>query len=309
MSGEHRDTRRLRDAARAVVEHHFGSRPQRLTRLAGGITNVVYRTDHSKGIFVVRLSDDPVKINGYLKEQWAIARAREAGVPVPEVLEVGNRIGQPYMISRAAAGRPATDHPQRLAIVEELGRIAARIHTVRTNGFGETFDWSQNQLSRAGGWADYLRGHLRIEERVALLTQYEMLSAAKARALRAELSRIAKWTDPPSLNHGDLRLKNLLVDDRGQTTALIDWEFCLSAVAPHWDLSLALHDLSIDQKQALLAGYGLSEDEVRVSARSWAALNLVNYAPFVEQAAAQGNEGQLEAYRTRMNGAFDLYSL
>jgi aminoglycoside phosphotransferase (APT) family kinase protein len=228
---------------------------------------------------------------------------------VPDVLEVGNRIGQPYMISHAAAGRPATDHPQRLAIVEELGRIAARIHTVKTNGLGETFDWSQNQLSRADDWAEYLRGHLRIEERVALLTQHGMLSEAKAKALRAELSRIAKWADAPSLNHGDLRLKNLLVDDSGHATALIDWEFCLSAVAPHWDLSLALHDLSIDQKQALLAGYGLNEEEVRSSARSWAALNLVNYAPFVEQAAAQGDEDQLETYRTRMSGALDLYSL
>lgn len=309
MTGEASDARRTREAARAIVEHHFGSRPNRLTRLAGGITNAVYRADHTEGAFVVRLSDDPVKINEYLKEQWAIARAREAGVPVPDVLEVGNRIGQPYMIAHAAAGQPATNHPQRLAIVEELGRIAARIHTVKTDGFGETFDWSQNQLSRAESWADYLRDQLRVEERVALLVEREMLTESKAKALRAELARIARWTDPPTLNHGDLRLKNLLVDDRGQVTALIDWEFCLSAVAPHWDLSLALHDLSVDQKQALLTGYGLSEEEVRAAARSWAALNLVNYAPFVEEAAAEGDEVRLEAYRTRLSGALDLYSL
>ena len=37
------------------------------------------------------------------------------------------------------------------------------------------------------------------------------------------------------------------------------WEFCSSNVAPYWDLSLALHDLSIDAKQASLGGYGVSE--------------------------------------------------
>lgn len=303
------EARRSRAAARAVVEHHFGSAPKRLTRLAGGITNEVYRADHAEGAFVVRLSGDPVKINEYLKEQWAVARARDAGVPVPDVLEVGNRIGRPYMIAKAAAGRPATDHPQRLAIIEELGRLAARIHTVKTDGFGETFDWSQNQLSRAEDWADYLRDHLHVEERVELLVKHDMIGKAKAKALHAELARIAKWTDRPSLNHGDLRLKNLLVDDKGQVTALIDWEFCLSAVAPHWDLSLALHDLSVDGKQALLAGYGMGEEAARAAGRSWAALNFVNYAPFVEQAVAQGDEVRLETYRTRLSGALDLYSL
>lgn len=303
------EARRSREAARAVVEHHFGSAPRRLTQLAGGITNEVYRADHPEGAFVVRLSDDPVKINEYLKEQWAIGRAREAGVPVPDVLEVGNRIGRPYMIARVAAGRPATDHPQRLAIIEELGRIAARIHTVKTNGFGETFDWSQNLLSRAEGWADYLRGHLRAEERIELLVRHDLIGQAKAKALHAELARITKWTDQPSLNHGDLRLKNLLVDEDGQVTALIDWEFCLSAVAPHWDLSLALHDLSVDGKQALLAGYGMDEEAVRAAGRSWVALNILNYAPFVEQAVAQGDEARLESYRTRLSGALDLYSL
>jgi hygromycin-B 4-O-kinase len=95
VTGEASDARRTREAARAIVEHHFGSRPNRLTRLAGGITNAVYRADHAEGAFVVRLSDDPVKINEYLKEQWAIARAREAGVPVPDVLEVATGSGSP----------------------------------------------------------------------------------------------------------------------------------------------------------------------------------------------------------------------
>ncbi len=60
-----------------------------------------------------------------------------------------------------------------------------------------------------------------------------------------------------------MRLKNVVVDDRGTITAVIDWEFCTSNLAPYWDLSVALHDLSIDAKQQFLVGYGLRDSKVR----------------------------------------------
>jgi aminoglycoside phosphotransferase (APT) family kinase protein len=58
-----------------------------------------------------------------------------------------------------------------------------------------------------------------------------------------------------------MRLKNVMVDEAGKITAVIDWEFCSSNVAPYWDL--ALHDLSVDAKQAFLGGYGVSEGGAR----------------------------------------------
>lgn len=69
-------------------------------------------------------------------------------------------------------------------------------------------------------------------------------------------------------NHGDLRMKNVLVDQDGGICAILDWEKCMSIVAPHWELALALHDLSIDEKQAFLAGYGLSPEGAGDRARS-----------------------------------------
>lgn len=303
-----RRERRARAMARAAVVLNLGNPPERLTREAGGLTNFVYRAKHVDGEFIIRVNSDPAKINIYLKEQWAISRVREIGVPVPEVLEVGNQVGCPYMIARVVPGCPATDHPDRLGIIEELGRIAALVHTVGTQGFGETFDWSQNRLSRTESWPDYLHNQLDVDRRVAVLVDQRMLSIRQAKALKTELRRIETWTEPPALNHGDLRLKNLLVDKKGRVTALIDWEFCQSAIAPHWDLSLALHDLSIDQKQALLTGYGLSHAAMLAMAPAWKAFNVLNYAPYVEAAVAKGDEPKLQAYRTRLIGALDLYS-
>jgi aminoglycoside phosphotransferase (APT) family kinase protein len=304
------DAREAQSMAEAVIQHYFGSSPVSIVRQGGGLNNFVFAVDHGEGAFIVRMSPQAAKINDYLKEQWAITRARAVGVPTPEVLEVGcEAVSTPYMIARKVKGYEATHHPQRMRILREMGALTALIHTVPTSGYGRTFDWSGNQLSRNESWTDYLTCELKAGERIHQLEAHRLLSAAQAQALRAVLEGIGSWTDAPVLNHGDVRLKNVLVDESGAITALIDWEFCTSNVAPYWDLSLALHDLSIDAKQEYLSGYGLQESDVRAMAPALKALNLINYAPYVTEAAEANDMARLERYRTRLNGALDLFSL
>lgn len=213
------------------------------------------------------------------------------------------------MIARKVKGREATHHPRRMQILREMGRLTALIHTVATSGYGRTFDWSSIQLSRNESWKDYLAFELKAGERIDQLEAQGLLSASQVRALRAALAVIESWTQAPALNHGDVRLKNVLVDEDGAITALIDWEFCTSNVAPYWDLSLALHDLSIDAKQEYLSGYGLQEADVREMAPALKAFNIINYAPYVAEAAEASDTARLERYKTRLNGALDLFSL
>src|SRR5215203_5873084 len=104
----------------------------------------------------------------------------------------------------------------------EMGALTALIHTVPTSRYGRTFDWSGNQLSRNESWTDYLTDELRAGERIDQLEALRLLSATQARALRAALEAIGSWTYAPVLNHGDVRLKNVLVDENGAITALID---------------------------------------------------------------------------------------
>jgi len=58
-----------------------------------------------------------------------------------------------------------------------------------------------------------------------------------------------------------LRLKNVILDEKRRITAIIDWEECMSQIAPYWELSIALHDLTMDEKQSFLDGYGLDLKE------------------------------------------------
>lgn len=235
------DERQARAMARAIITHHFGSKPKRISPKSGGITNFVFEANHADGDFIVRMSPQPAKIKEYLKEQWAMARAHEVGVPVPEVLEVGaDVVPIPYMVSRKVAGSEATHHPERMAILREMGRLTALIHTIPTSSFGHTFDWSSNQLSRKETWAEYLNRELNVEQRLQVLEVNEMLSKSQLKSLRETLRGIARLEADPVLNHGDMRLKNVMVDEAGEITAVIDWEFSSSNIAPYWDLALSL---------------------------------------------------------------------
>jgi aminoglycoside phosphotransferase (APT) family kinase protein len=304
------DEEDVREMARAIVQHHFGRRPRRLLRQGSGLSNFVFLVKHAREEFVVRLSLTPTQLNAYIKEQWAIEKASAAGVPTPEILEVGNEVvPYPYMISRKVRGQEATGHPARLAILREMGRYAALINSVPTTSFGNTFDWSRNQLSRNETWRDFLEREWNIEAQLAVLEKHRMLTPSQLKALCATLKRLADQKFEPALNHGDLRLKNVIVNESGEIAAIIDWETCISTLAPHWDLSIALHDLSIDEKQEFLAGYGLSASKMADIAPMVKAINLINYAPKIERFAEAKDTARLEQYRTRLHGHLDLYSL
>ena len=82
--GDRCDGRAARRLAGVVVGHLLGGSPARLKPLGGGLTNFVFEARHAEGEFVVRLGGHPGKIKDFLKEQWAMARARDAGIPVSE---------------------------------------------------------------------------------------------------------------------------------------------------------------------------------------------------------------------------------
>ena len=303
------DARSARHMVGDILKHLLGGKPKQVTPLGGGLTNFVFEARHAEGTLIVRLSGNPAKVKEYLKEQWAMARAREQGVPVPEVLEVGTEpVPFPYMVSRKVKGTEGTHHPERVRVLRELGRFARLIHAVPTSGFGHTFDWSENRLSRKDTWPDYLRREFHGEQRLALLEQHEMLSRQALKALQAALRGIEAWEVIPVLNHGDLRLKNVIVGPDGEVAALLDWEFCTSNAAPYWDLSLALHDLSVDAKEEFLAGYGMTPREILESAPALRAFNVLNYAAVVERAAKEEDQPTLDRLRARLHGALDLYA-
>jgi hygromycin-B 4-O-kinase len=154
-----------------------------------------------------------------------------------------------------------------------------------------------------------LEKELGVDERLAFLKGQNILPKKKIDTLSALLKKICSWKIDPALNHCDLRLKNVLVNKQGKIKAIIDWEHCTSNIAPYWDFSIALHDLSIDNKQKFLEGYGMDFKEFNRMAYALTVFNLINYVPALKQIIEAKDFVQLEFYKLRINGALDLFSL
>lgn len=294
--------------ARHVLKSKFGVADAKLTRKQGGLANFVFEAITPAGLFVLRIGPAEKRRARFTRERCVIGRVRDAGIPAPEVLDQGEAGDWAYLVLERIAGEPATDHPRRLDIVREASRLAAVcIHRIPTIGFGYDFALEGQCGNGHWSWQAWLDEVLHAGDRLVRLHEHDIVSDEQLETLKEVLDRVRRWTGKPILNHGDLRLKNVLVDEYGKIVSVIDWEHCVSAIGPHWDLSVALHDLSIDQKQAFLDGYGLPAEDVRKFSPVWRLFNAVNYWPVVERYLRRKDAEALEQIRNRFRGALDLY--
>ena len=302
--------RAKKQMAKKVVEHHFGKATKKIEFNAAGKTNFVFSVTTKEGSFIVKIAFTKTKYKDFLKEQWAIQKAHEAGVPVAEILEVGDEIIPfPYLLQRKVEGTEAIHHPDRLEILRKLGKYARVIHSIPTEGFGSLFNWSKNKLSKKKTWVEFLENELQVNGGLNFLETHSILSKKKIKHLRTEYERIKKWKVIPSLNHCDLRLKNVIADEKGDIKAILDWENCASNCAPYWDFSIALHDLSIDAKQKFLEGYEPDIEEFSKKAFALTVFNIINYIPALQRMVDKKDKNNLALYKLRLDGSLDLFSL
>lgn len=300
--------RQYRRLAKAVVKKHFVQDAKRIVYKRSGLTNYVFVVNHVEGQFVIRISPEREKLEAFTKEHWVTREARAHGVPSPEVLVVGDDIGRPYVISRRVTGLEATHHDKRRRVIHKMGEYASIINSIRTNNFGKTFDWAGEPLTVVS-WSDYLDNEWQMEDRLEILERSRLLKTEDVIRLRSILNEAKSIQDSPSLNHGDLRLKNVIVDEDGEITAIIDWDDSLSTLAPPWELSIALHDLSIDEKDSFISGYGLTVRQVEEIAPLLKAFNIMNYAHALDHALKTNDEKTIGQFKLRLGGSLDLYSL
>lgn len=305
-----KQVKEFRDQARFVIEHHFGSRPARIKQRSGGLSNFVFEVKHAEGDFILRIGPDKGRLNAFIKEQWCERVARSAGVPTAEILEVGGTlIPFPYVIARRVEGSDGIHHPERIKIIHELGRLATRINSIKTKGFGETFEWSNNELSRNATFGEYFEREYKYADRIEQLNRSGLCSPQTIKALKRICSEMKKLKPRPVLNHGDLRLKNVIADDDGRIRAIIDWEKATSNNAPSWEFSIALHDLGIDLAEQFVAGYGITPKRLADISPHIKAFNLMNYTDEIGRATREKDRPALARLRARLAGTYDLYVL
>lgn len=297
------------EKANAVIKNLFGKKPEKIDYKTTGFTNFVFEVKVPDGEFIIRISTSPQKIKNFYKEQWVIDRVRKEGVPVAEIIKVGNDvIEHPYMVQKKLVGQVALYHPQKKKILQKMGEYTCVINSIATTAYGKVFDWSDEKICKNFTWKEFLDKEIELDKRIEILERNKMMPHDALEKLRDNLETIQDLNLPTVLNHGDMRRKNVLVDEKGTIKAIIDWEESCSNIAPHWDFSIALHDLSIDDKQFFLEGYGIAPKEYAGIFEAITSINLINYAPIIEELAQKEDKTNLEYYRLRLSGHLDLYT-
>ena len=199
--------------------------------IAGGHSNLTYRVTDSVGRRLVLrrppLSHALASAHDMSREYRIISALSDSAVPVAPALGVCSDLdvnGAPFYVMEFVEGHVIRDQQsaeQHLTVEsrkrasESLIDTLASIHKVDIKGVG------LDDLARQDGY---------IERQ--LKRWYGQWNAQHTRDLAAidrvhdELAKRIPPQGPATIVHGDYRLDNCLVDDSGNTVAVLDWEIC-----------------------------------------------------------------------------------
>jgi Ser/Thr protein kinase RdoA (MazF antagonist) len=170
-----------------------------------------------------------------------------------------------YEILEEAPGRSLKtldhDDAQIAPVLRALGSFVARLHDIRTEGFGlldvrplaEKPTSTQRLRGTHAKWWDYLT--VRLPEHVGSCVDLGALTVAEAQAVFKlfEVFEATCQPEPPCLLHGDLGNHNVFTDGI-EVTALIDWEDALSG-DPIFEVAFWATFHPERRHQAFLDGY------------------------------------------------------
>jgi Ser/Thr protein kinase RdoA (MazF antagonist) len=240
-----------------------------VTPLVGkGRVNRVFVVEAVKHRVVIRMSDRDEALDEYTKEAWCIQHAAARGVSVPSVISVGRCEGNAYIIQSYIAGDDGRDSPApKLGIWRELGKYARLIHAIGVPGFGLRLSEITRGDARKS-WLQYLEYNIESLTENDPLIKLKVLTQLQSKLIRDVFADLRGREFTFGLNHGDLSLKNTIVDKRGRVT-LLDWGSAEAGIVPHHDLIQLLRMNMLQgnpddtQIRAFLDGYGISPPEFK----------------------------------------------
>ncbi|WP_307544566.1 phosphotransferase family protein [Paenibacillus sp. V4I5] len=156
----------------------------------------------------------------------------------------------------------------------QLGEYAKLIHSIQVKGFGENLIdpnngefQSPSHAGSDGSWQGY------VQYNINSLTEYDrfinlgVITQMESQRVRKLFENLKKEPFRFGLNHGDISLKNTIVNQEGQVI-LLDWGSAEVSVVSHGDIIQVMQcqilgeGPNIDEFKAFLDGYGLSEKDL-----------------------------------------------
>ena len=202
------------DLARGLTGVLGGARVESLVRLSGGASRETWSfTADGRALVLQRQRDGAAR--GMGSEAEVLRAAHAAGVPVPELVVDGSssgELGNPFLIVAAVEGetiarkilRDDRFASARGRLTADIGSAMARLHTIDPSTVPSLVE--QDQVSFYRGVLDQLG-----EPHPVFEVAFRWLEANRP------------VTSATTVVHGDFRLGNVMVDERG-LAAVLDWE-------------------------------------------------------------------------------------
>lgn len=200
------------------------------TRIIAGEVNEVYGVGTNNGDFIVRISHG--ESDRFSSEKWAIDKAREKGVPAPQVLLIEEvedkkkkvRVSVETKLPGIALGASNLPENETKAVVLEAGEILAKIHSVAPKKFGRISDEGVGELE---SWESFMLRPTQPPHLQNLLDSAQKAGIAKEQidqALKILTENKDVYKDvTPHLLHGDYGPKHILVEG-GKISGILDFE-------------------------------------------------------------------------------------
>jgi aminoglycoside phosphotransferase (APT) family kinase protein len=248
------------DASDASDSPSGRAEPVDARELGGGTYNTVYRVAVAGGDDVVVKIAPPPDAPALAYERHLLRTeamfdelaAERTSVPVPRLVHsdfTGTHLDGDAIVLSVLPGRPCAD---RRRPSHALGRTVAELHTVRGDRYGYPHGGPDLQTN---SWRAAFPAM--VDAVLADADRFEVELGAPPSAVRRVVRDNAGWLDDvtePTLVHFDLWDGNLLVDEHGRLTGIVDAERAFWG-DPHADFaSLALF-ATIEADGDFLAGY------------------------------------------------------
>lgn len=206
------------------------------TRIVAGEANEVY---------LAQLSDDSeviVRISRkekteFDKENWAIEKCREIGVPAPKILLTKTLDFEDkhlhFCIQEKLDGEPlergninfhSFSEERKKKIIFQAGEILSKIHSIKTDGFGEL---DKNGKGEFQTFSDLMREHVNHEkEFLTMAKEINFDENAMQKIFRILKEKAGTLNFEPSLSHNDFGPKHIMIQNDTVSGILDFGEVC-----------------------------------------------------------------------------------
>ncbi len=250
------------DAVRQIAARFLTTDDFEVKGLGAGMCNDNYLVESPSTKIVVRLSKlhrEYKAFREYQKERWCMSKAHALEIFTPEALDVMKLNDRAYTIQSYIDGLPPAPE-ESLRVWEALGRYAKKIHTIAVSGWGENLKKEDGTFDET--WEEHLRYNVESLHDKDALIKMGVLTPRVSKEIAKLFQALGGRKFQFGLCHGDISLRNALVDPKGRVY-LLDWGCAKAEVVPHYEINEIRGRKEPDASlAAFLHGYGLSQEEL-----------------------------------------------